>query len=297
MKILVFGGSGQVGRELQRSLCPLADIVVPGFSEVPRVDFKNPDALTKCISTVMPDMVVNAAAYTAVDQAENDKASADLVNAQAPGVIGRAAAAIGAPVIHYSTDYVFGGDGLGPWREVDEVAPVNYYGKSKLEGERQLMRASPHSLVFRTSWVYSLYGKNFPKTMLRLAKEKDQLTIVDDQIGTPTSAPFLADVTACVIKQISQASNFSGIYHLAASGETSWFGFADFLLTRAEEMALISRKPGLAATNSAAYTTPAKRQLNSRLDTNKIRTTFGIRIPLWQQGVEQFLQSIIAAKS
>ncbi len=298
MKILVFGGSGQLGLELQRSLCTVAELIVPGFEKVRRVDFNEPEAVAALINDTKPDFVVNAAAYTAVDGAEADQASAERVNAQAPGAIGRAAAKIGARVIHYSTDYVFSGAGSAPWREEDGPQPINCYGRSKLEGERQLVLAAPDSLIFRTSWVYSLYRENFPKAILRRAHEKNELTIVNDQIGSPTAASFLADATAHAIVKLRQSNkmDWAGIYHLAAQGHTSRYDFADYLLTMACELKLLARMPKLTAIQTSTYKTPAERPLNSRLNTCKFLDSFGIHIPSWQLGVDQFLRSLSAAR-
>ena len=292
MKILVFGGSGQIGFELQRSLCPLADLVVPGFNGVPRVNLADMSALEKCVVSASPDIVINAAAFTSVDKAETERAAANAINAIAPGVIARSATAVGAAVIHFSTDYVFNGEGNRPWLESDKVAPLNYYGESKLAGEAAILSSTKHSLIFRTSWVYSTHGNNFPKTMLRLASNKQNFDVVCDQFGAPTGAPMLADLTAHAVLRINSNWSDWGVYHLVAGGETTWSEFAKFLFAGALEYGLLDKFPLVSDIASLNYKAAAKRPTNSRLNTNKFKSNFNLQIPDWKSGVEHFLREL-----
>jgi len=296
MKILVFGGSGQIGFELQRSLCPIANLVVPGFKGVPRVNLADTGALEKFVISAAPDVIVNAAAFTSVDKAEMERDTAHAINAIAPGVMARAASAVGAAVIHYSTDYVFSGDGNKPWSECDKVGPLNYYGESKLAGETAVLSNVERGLIFRTSWVYSTHGNNFPKTMLRLAPLKENFDVVCDQFGAPTSAPLLADLTAHAALRIIGNWSDWGVYHLVAGGETTWSEFAKYLFTRALEYGLIDKLPHVSDIASLNYKVAAKRPTNSRLDTTKFQTKFHLRIPHWTEGVEHFLRELSLAK-
>ena len=271
MKILLLGKNGQVGWELQRSLAPLGELIaldrhpVDGLSG----DLSDLDALRATIRKVKPDIIVNAAAYTAVDKAESETELADRVNGQASQVMAEEAASLGAWLIHYSTDYVFSGEGLTPWQETDAVAPVNHYGASKLAGEQAIIASGCKHLIFRTSWVYGARGNNFAKTMLRLAKDRDTLSVIADQIGAPTGADLIADVTALAIQQVQLRPELAGLYHLAASGEVSWHGYAShvigFAKANGEELAVTTINP----IDTTAYPTPARRPLNSRLNTQK----------------------------
>lgn len=296
MKILLFGKNGQVGWELQRSLAPLGELVALGSrdEDLP-CDFNEPEALAETVRRVRPDVIVNAAAYTAVDQAEADAQAAHRVNALAPGVLARAAAAGGALLVHYSTDYVFSGEGERPWREDDPVAPLNVYGQTKLEGEQRIAQSGAPHLVLRTSWVYGARGGNFARTMLRLAAERERLQVVDDQFGAPTGAELLADVTAHALRALRQSPQRCGTYHLAAAGETSWCGYARHVLGFAQRrgLALRAGPQQVEPVPASAFPTPARRPRNSRLDTARLRAAFGLHLPPWQAGVERMLSEVL----
>jgi dTDP-4-dehydrorhamnose reductase len=289
------GKNGQVGWELQRSLAPLGELIaldrhpVDGLSG----DLSDLDALRATIRKVKPDVIVNAAAYTAVDKAESETELADRVNGQASQVMAEEAASLGAWLIHYSTDYVFSGEGLTPWQETDAVAPVNHYGASKLTGEQAIIASGCKHLIFRTSWVYGARGNNFAKTMLRLAKDRDTLSVIADQIGAPTGADLIADVTALAVQQVQLRPELAGLYHLAASGEVSWHGYAShvigFAKANGEELAVTTINP----IDTTAYPTPARRPLNSRLNTQKLRGNFSLHLPDWQSGVTRMLMEVL----
>ncbi|WP_460120629.1 dTDP-4-dehydrorhamnose reductase [Pseudomonas sp. H3_G09] len=295
MKILLLGKNGQVGWELQRSLAPLGDLVsldrylVDGLCG----DLSNLEALRATIRQVKPDVIVNAAAYTAVDKAESETELADRVNGFASGVMAEEAASLDAWLIHYSTDYVFNGQGVMPWQETDAVAPVNHYGASKLAGEQAIIASGCKYLIFRTSWVYGSRGNNFAKTMLRLAKDRETLSVIADQIGAPTGADLIADVTALAIQQVTKRPELAGLYHLAAAGEVSWHGYAshviDFAKAQSEELAVTTVNP----IETTAYPTPAQRPLNSRLNTQKLRDNFSLHLPDWQSGVTRMLREVL----
>lgn len=293
-KILLIGKNGQLGYELQRSLASLGEIVAVGSAECNLADA---EAIRSLVRSVRPRIIVNAAAYTAVDKAESDVEMAMAVNAKAPGILGEEAARIGAWVIHYSTDYVFDGKSSVPYVETDATNPLGVYGRSKLEGEQALQAALDQYLILRTSWVVGPHGGNFAKTMLRLAAERDSLKVVADQWGAPTSAILLADVTAQVIRQVNidGEANFPfGLYHLTASGETNWCEYARFVIAAAQ-IAGKSLRLGPADVQpiaTAEYPTPAQRPANSRLSTEKFRTTFGLPLPHWEDGVRQVLQQV-----
>jgi dTDP-4-dehydrorhamnose reductase len=299
MKILIFGGSGQVGKELQRCLAPLGSLFVPGQSDLPRIDLTDYSALEGIISTTAPDIIFNAAAYTAVDKAEAERELAWKINAAAPGVIARAARKIAAPMVHYSTDYVFSGSGSAPYEEDDETGPLNHYGETKLAGEKEVASANGKHLIFRSSWVYAPHGSNFPNTMLRLAAERDVLDIVDDQHGAPTSAAFTAENTLHAVRHLMREPGNSGLYHLVPRGETTWFGIAQYLLTQARAEELLPRLPKLRPIPSAKYPQAAKRPLNSRLSTLKFQRAFGVEFPDWHEGVDDFLAALhtVAART
>lgn len=293
--ILLTGKNGQVGFELQRSLAPLGAIVAVGSSDV---DFANTEAIRALIRRIKPDVIVNPAAYTAVDKAEAEPELANAINAEAPAIIGQEADRLGALVVHYSTDYVFDGCKPGAYEESDATAPQGAYGRSKCDGERALQAATERNMILRTSWVVGAHGNNFAKTMLRLASERDTLAVVADQWGAPTSAALLADVTAHVIRQWQREGDIGlpyGLYHVVASGETNWCDYARFVIAEA----LASGKPlrvtpeTIEAITSADYPTPAKRPANSRLDTQKFRDTFGLILPPWQDGLRHTLQYIL----
>jgi dTDP-4-dehydrorhamnose reductase len=297
MKILLFGCSGQVGWELQRSLAPLGELVALDSAGAPGLcgDFSDPAGVVRTERTLRPDAIVNAAAYTAVDQAEGDVERAAQVNAETPGAIAQAAAELGAWLVHYSTDYVFDGSGTRPWREDDATGPLNAYGRSKLAGEQRVVAANPRHLVLRTSWVYAARGANFAKTMLRLARERDRLTVIADQVGAPTGADLLADVTAHALRSVLADAGHAGTYHVAAAGETSWNGYARFVLGQAQQAGeALKCGPGqVEPVPSSAFPTAARRPHNSRLDTTRLRTAFGLALPAWEQGVARMLQEIL----
>ena len=298
MKILLLGKDGQLGWELQRSLCVLGELVALG-----RDAQHNPDQLcgdlsdlagvAETVRRVKPDVIVNAAAHTAVDKAESEPELAHTLNALAPGVLAAEAQKLGAWLVHFSTDYVFDGGGEQPWRELDATGPLSVYGQTKLEGERLVANCAKH-LIFRTSWVYAACGANFAKTMLRLAGERDTLTVIDDQFGAPTSAELLSDVTAHAIKKAMFQPELAGLYHCVASGETTWHGYARYVLAQAQALGW-SLKAGpdqVAPTPTSSYPTPAQRPLNSRLDTTQLQSVFGLTLPPWQQGVARMLTEI-----
>ncbi len=294
MKILLFGKNGQVGWELQRSLAPLGELVaLDAGSKEMCGDFTDSDGLIQTIRSVAPDVIVNAAAHTAVDKAESEPELARVINALAPGVLAQEAKRGNAWLIHYSTDYVFDGSGDIPWRETDATAPLSVYGKTKLEGEQLIQQSACRHLIFRTSWVYGTRGGNFAKTMLRLAQERDSLTVIDDQIGAPTGAELLADVTAHAIR--AARPQLSGLYHLVAAGETSWHGYASFVIdfARRTGMPLKVASDAIQPVPTSAFPTAAKRPFNSRLDATKLQSTFGLTLPIWQNGVARMLAEIL----
>lgn len=298
MKILLFGGNGQVGTELQRTLAPLGELVVAtrdGTSQgaVASVvaDFNAPQTLPAVIDAVAPDVVVNAAAYTAVDRAEGDTEAAFRVNAEAPGWVADACAARGALFVHYSTDYVFDGSSVRPYREDDPVAPLGVYGASKLAGERAIQASGAQHMIFRTAWVYAAHGHNFLRTMLRLAAERDELRVVNDQVGCPTPAWLIADVTA---RALSMPPLRSGLWHLAASGSTSWCGFADAIVDGAFAAGLLARRPVVKGISSAEYPTAATRPARSLLETTRLQSDFEVVLPRWQDGLQHVLRELSA---
>ncbi len=296
MKILLFGKGGQVGWELQRSLAPLGEVVSLDFDSTNFCgDFGRPEALAKTVRAVRPDVIVNAAAHTAVDKAESEPELARTLNATAPGVLAREAAALGAWMVHYSTDYVFDGSGSTPWQETDSPAPLNVYGQTKLEGERLITQLCPRHLILRTSWVYAARGGNFAKTMLRLAKERDPLTVIDDQFGAPTGAELLADVTAHAIRHLHRHPEDGGVYHVAAAGQTNWFLYAKEVLALAKSRGVATNMDAdvIRPVPSSAFATAARRPHNSRLDTRKLQATFGLTLPPWQDGVARMLSEIL----
>jgi dTDP-4-dehydrorhamnose reductase len=293
MKILLTGKDGQVGFDLLRALAPLGDVVAVGRADC---DLGDADALRALVRRHAPDVIVNAAAYTAVDRAESERDTAFAVNARAPGLLGEEAARIKALVIHYSTDYVFDGAGARPWTEDDAPAPRSVYGSSKLAGERALAEACERHLILRTSWVLGVHGGNFAKTMLRLAAQRDSLTVVDDQFGAPTSAALLADLTAHLLRQAAREGGAFpfGTYHVAAAGETSWYEFARFVLgaALAAGRPLRAGPEQVGRVKTADWPAAAQRPLNSRLDTSRFRQTFGLRLPPWQEEAGRVLQHL-----
>ncbi|MBL8383587.1 MAG: dTDP-4-dehydrorhamnose reductase [Burkholderiales bacterium] len=296
MKILLFGKGGQVGWELQRSLLPLGDLIALDFDSTELCgSFADLDGIARTIRTVRPAVIVNAAAHTAVDRAEAEPALAHTLNADAPGVLAREADALGAWVVHYSTDYVFDGSGCAPWRETDRPAPLSVYGRTKLAGEGAVARASRH-LILRTSWVYAARGGNFARTMLRLAAERDSLRVIDDQVGAPTSAELLADCTAHALRAALDRPALAGLYHVAAAGETSWHGYARHVIARAAARGqpLKAGPDNIVAIATAEYPTPARRPLNSRLDTCRFRQAFSLTLPDWRVQVDRMVDEICA---
>jgi dTDP-4-dehydrorhamnose reductase len=260
-------------------------------------DFTRLDDMAQTVRAIAPDVIVNAAAYTAVDKAESEPELVRTINALAPGMLAREARTLGSWLIHYSTDYVFDGSGSKPWVETDPIGPLSVYGSTKLEGEEAIRASGCRHLIFRTSWVYAARGGNFARTMLRLAQERECLTVIDDQIGAPTGADLLADVTAHAIRTALQQPELSGLYHLVAGGETSWHGYACFVLDLARQAGVELK---VAAENvipvpTSAFPLPARRPLNSRLDTSKLQTTFGVHLPSWQAGVARMMEEVLGS--
>ncbi|KAA8992412.1 dTDP-4-dehydrorhamnose reductase [Stenotrophomonas cyclobalanopsidis] len=297
MTVLVFGGNGQVGQELLRALAPLGPVVattrsgqLPDGSACEVADFGQPDSLPALLDRLQPSVVVNAAAYTAVDRAEQDVEAAFAANAQAPGVIARWCAAHGVPFVHYSTDYVFDGQGSAPYREDEATAPLGVYGTSKRDGEEAVRGAGGRHLIFRTAWVYASHGANFLRTMLRVGAERNQLRVVADQIGTPTPAALIADVTAQALQHPGQ---LSGTWHLTASGQTSWHGFAEAIFAEALSSGVLAKVPAVEAIPSAEYPTPAKRPAWSVLDNRRLQQEFGIVLPSWQDGLKRVMAEMV----
>ena len=296
MKILLLGKNGQVGWELQRSLAPLGELMALDRHSTDFCgDLTNLQGLAETMRAVRPDVIVNAAAHTAVDKAESEPELARTLNATAPGVLAQEAHKLGAWLVHYSTDYVFDGSGSQPWRETDTPAPLNVYGQTKLEGEQLIARHCHKHLIFRTSWVYAARGGNFAKTMLRLGSERERLTVIDDQWGAPTGADLLADVTAHAIRQLQQRPQDAGLYHLVAGGETTWHAYAKYVISHAQQAqeAIKIKATDVAPVPTSAFPTPAARPLNSRLDTSRLQATFGLRLPPWQEGVARMLTEIL----
>jgi dTDP-4-dehydrorhamnose reductase len=291
MKILLFGKNGQVGWELQRSLAPLGELVAVDRRSELCGDLERLDGIAATVRAVRPDVVVNAAAYTAVDKAESDRDAAHRINAEAPGVLAAEAQRLGAWFVHYSTDYVFDGSGSTPWREEDAIAPASVYGETKAEGERLVTEAGARHLLFRTSWVYAARGGNFLHTMLRLAQEREKLAVVDDQFGAPTGAELIADVTAHALREALASRAEGGTYHLAAAGVTNWHGYASHVIEAARRSVQGDRIRATAIdpVPSSAYKTAARRPHNSRLDLQKLQRAFGLTLPPWQQGVDRVL--------
>jgi dTDP-4-dehydrorhamnose reductase len=298
MKILLLGRGGQVGWELQRSLSVLGELVALDFDAAHNPhglcgDFTDLAGLAETVDKVQADVIVNAAAHTAVDKAESEPEVARLINALAPAALAQAATKTGAWLVHYSTDYVFNGSGNRPWIETDTTDPLSVYGRTKLEGEHAVA-TTPKHLILRTSWVYAARGGNFAKTMLRLASERASLSVIDDQVGAPTSAELLADVTAHALRAARKNPELAGLYHCAAAGETTWHGYAGFVLAQAQALGhtLKAGPDQVHATTTASYPTPAQRPLNSRLDTRKLQSAFELELPHWQQGVARMLTEI-----
>ncbi|MDA5343731.1 dTDP-4-dehydrorhamnose reductase [Stenotrophomonas maltophilia] len=296
MKLLVLGGNGQVGQELLRALAPLGKVVattrsgiLPDGSACETADFGHPDSLPALLDRLQPSIVVNAAAYTAVDRAEQDADAAFSANALAPGVIARWCALQGVPFVHYSTDYVFDGHGTQPYREDEPTAPLGVYGASKRDGELAVRAAGGRHLIFRTAWVYASHGANFLRTMLRVGTERDTLRVVADQVGTPTPAALIADVTALALQHPGQ---LSGTWHLTATGQTSWHGFAEAIFAEAAAMGLLDSVPVVEAIPSSEYPASTPRPAWSVLDNGKLQRDFSIALPAWQAGLKRVMAEI-----
>ncbi len=294
MKILLLGKNGQVGWELQRSLAPLGEVIALDRQGGDGLcgDLADLDGLRNTIRQVRPDVLVNAAAYTAVDKAESDVLTAGLINAQAPGLMAQELHALGGWLVHFSTDYVFDGSGSTAWCETDRTAPLNQYGLSKLRGEQAIQASGCQHLIFRTSWVYAARGNNFARTMLRLAAERERLSVIDDQIGAPTGAELLADVSAHAIRQAVLQPGLGGLYHLAAAGETSWCGYARHVIEQARRGGAALAVQAIEPIPSSAYPVAATRPKNSRLDTGKLSRSFNLHLPDWKSGVSRMLMEI-----
>ena len=305
MKILLLGKNGQVGWELQRSLAPLGEVLALDRQGLPDPldphapplcgDLTDLQGLARTVRQLRPQAIVNAAAYTAVDNAESEHSLAQRINADAPGVLAQVAHEVGAWLVHYSTDYVFNGGGHAPWQEGDATGPLNVYGHSKLEGEQRIVQAGRQHLILRTSWVYAARGGNFARTMLRLAQEREHLKVVDDQWGAPTGAELVADVTAHALQHVLRTGTGQGTYHLTAAGETTWHGYAQHIIDTARRLRpdLPWKARAIEAVPSSAFPTPAPRPHNSRLNTTLLRQTFGLHLPPWQQGVDRLLAEIL----
>ena len=299
MKILLLGRNGQLGWQLQRSLAPLGTVIALASraQDNPNQwcgDLTDLDGLRQTVRAAAPDLIVNAAAYTAVDQAQSDRDTAFAVNALAPALLAEESMRLGAWVLHYSTDYVFDGSGQRPWTESDRCAPLNVYGASKRQGELEIAR-NPKHLILRTSWLYAARGSNFAKTMLRLGAEREELRVIDDQIGAPTGADWLAQVSASALRQAMAQPALAGLYHCAAAGQTSWHGYAQWVLQEASAlgMPLQVRPQGVLPVRSADYPAAAPRPLNSRLDCRRLETLFSIHLPFWQLGVSRLVQDLV----
>jgi dTDP-4-dehydrorhamnose reductase len=296
MKILLFGKNGQVGWELQRALAPLGEVIaLDADSTGLSADFSKPESLIATVREVAPHWIVNAAAHTAVDKAESESDLARAINATAPGMLAREAAAMGAWLMHYSTDYVFDGSGSTARAEDAPTGPLGVYGTTKLEGEELIRTSGCQHLIFRTSWVYAARGGNFARTMLKLAQERDALKVIDDQIGAPTGADLLADLTAHAMRGVALQPQHGGTYHAVASGHTSWHGYATHVVESARSRGVPIRvaSEAIAAVPTSAFPTPARRPANSRLDTQKLRNTFGLHLPDWQSGVDRMLAEVL----
>jgi dTDP-4-dehydrorhamnose reductase len=309
MKFLLLGADGQVGFELQRALAPLGEIapctrkgILPGNAPCMQVDLAMPNSVLSAIDTSAPDWIVNAAAWTAVDRAEDEEVAARRVNSDALGLIGEAAARRGARVLHFSTDYVFAGDAQRPYAEDDPTAPLSAYGRSKLAGEHALRSSGAAHVIVRTAWVYAARGHNFLRSMLRLAAERDQLAVVNDQHGCPTPARLIAAACAQMIARHANAPEehrapLEGVFHLVSRGQTSWFGFATTIFERAHRAGLIARIPEIAPITSAAYPTRAPRPAWSVLDTTRLRSTYDIHLPHWQHGLDAVIGELAAMRT
>jgi dTDP-4-dehydrorhamnose reductase len=297
MRVLLLGKNGQVGWELQRSLSLLGELVACDFDSPGelKADFSQPESLAPLIRRIRPDVIVNSAAHTAVDKAESEPELARALNATAPGVVAREAAELGAWVVHYSTDYVFDGSGSEARDEGAPTGPLSVYGRTKLEGEELIRASGCHHLILRTSWVYAARGGNFARTMLRLAAEREALNVIDDQVGAPTGADLLADVSAHALRAAMVRPELGGTYHCVAAGETSWFGYARFVIewARAHGQPVRVAADAIRPIATSAYPTPAQRPLNSRMSTARLQSAFGLQLPHWQAGVDRLLHEAL----
>lgn len=285
--IVLLAPTGQVGFELNRALSPLGKVIAIGRGQV---DFTNLSELMAMIKNVNPDIIVNASAYTAVDKAESEPEQAFLLNAELPKQLAKLANTLGALLVHYSSDYVYKGDGENFWQENDPVAPLSVYGQAKLAGDNAIAEHCQNYLIFRTSWVYAARGHNFMKTMIKLAQTKESLNVVNDQIGSPTPARLIADVSAIAIAKTLQdtTGGLSGVYHLAPQGTTSWYGYAGeiFKLARQANMELALKDENFHGIPTESYPTPAKRPKNSRLNVSKLEQAFDLVMPTWQNQLQ-----------
>jgi dTDP-4-dehydrorhamnose reductase len=294
MKLLILGCGGQIGWELQRALAPLGEVIALDFDSSDYCgDFSQPDAVAQTVRTLKPDVIVNSAAHTAVDKAESESNFARLLNATTLGAVAQVAQEVGALLVQYSTDYVFDGTGDAARNETAATGPLSVYGQTKLEGEQLVQQSGCRHLIFRTGWVYAARGSNFAKTMLKLAGEREALRIISDQIGAPTGADLLADVTAHAIRQALANPALCGLYHCVAGGETSWHDYACFVFDQARKAGRELKVQEVSPIPTSAYLTPATRPLNSRLDTTKLQQAFGLTLPHWQKGVVRMLTEIL----
>ena len=293
VRVLILGANGQVGRALTRALAPLGEVVALDRSQA---DLAKPEELLAVLARHEPRVILNAAAYTAVDKAESEPELSHRVNAVAPGILAEYAAGSGVLLVHYSTDYVFDGSGVSPRDETAPTAPLSVYGATKLEGEARISSSGCSHLIFRTSWVFDARGQNFLRTMLRLAGERESLSVIDDQVGAPTAADWLAEVTVQAVRLALQRPSLTGFYHCVPAGESSWFRYAQYIFETARELGWSFKLPpeGLRAIATAEYPTAARRPLNSRLDTRKLQQAFGVHPPEWQAGVRAALSQIVA---
>ncbi|MBM4052940.1 MAG: dTDP-4-dehydrorhamnose reductase [Planctomycetes bacterium] len=297
MRILLLGSGGQVGHELRRSLALLGDVVA---LDHPAVDFGQPETVAGIVTSVSPAMIVNAAAYTAVDRAEEEPGLAHAVNAESVEVLARCAAAAGSLLVHLSTDYVYPGTGDRPWVESDPTGPLSTYGRTKLAGDDAIIRSGCRHVILRTSWVYASRGKNFVRTILRLAAERERLSVVDDQFGVPTAASFLADVSARVVERHKHEPGApSGVFHAAPTGSTTWFGVAQAVLERARSRGVAFKlcQGGLTPCTTAEYPLPAARPRNSRLSVDRLQRVFGVRCPDWREDLNRIVDELTEGAS
>ena len=297
MKILLLGKDGQVGWELQRSLELLGEVVSLGRHGDSQFcgDLSNPSGVAESVRAIRPDVIVNAAAYTAVDQAENENDLVHLINAVTPSVLAQEAKELNALLVHFSTDYVFDGSGILPRFEKEAMAPLSVYGRSKQEAEQLIEASGCQYLILRTGWVYAARGANFVKTILRIAQERERLTVINDQWGAPTGAELLADVTAHAIRYLQHHPEASGLYHCVAAGETTWYAYAKYIIETAKSInpEIKIKAQWIEPISTSDFFTAAKRPLNSRLHTEKLQTTFGLTLPHWQHGVRRMLNEIL----